>query len=103
MRSALRVAVALFSRGLVAAIPLAASDTPPPTMVVVPGSFQDELGCPGDWQRDCKATALAFDADDDVWQGTFDVPAGAWEYKVALGGSWDENYGANATRNGANI
>jgi pullulanase len=103
MRSALPVAVALFSLGLVAAIPLAASDTPPPTMVVVPGSFQDELGCPGDWQPDCTATALAFDADDDVWQGTFDVPAGAWEYKVALGGSWDENYGANATRNGANI
>ena len=67
---------------------------------MVPGSFQSELGCPGDWQPDCSATALAFDADDGVWQGTFTVPAGDWEYKAALNGSWDENYGANATRGG---
>ncbi|MDX1517806.1 MAG: pullulanase-type alpha-1,6-glucosidase, partial [Woeseiaceae bacterium] len=26
-----------------------------------------------------------------------------WEYKAALNGSWDENYGANAERNGPNI
>ncbi len=74
-----------------------------PSRVVVPGSFQDELGCSGDWQPDCDATALAFDATDDVWQGTFEIPAGSWEYKAALDGSWDENYGANATRNGANL
>ena len=80
-----------------------ASDTPPPGAVVLPGSFQDELGCPGDWQPGCSSTALAFDGDDGVWQATFNLPAGTWEYKAALNGSWDENYGANAIRNGPNI
>jgi hypothetical protein len=34
---------------------------------------------------------------------TFTVPAGAWEYKVALDDSWAENYGTNAQANGPNI
>jgi pullulanase-type alpha-1,6-glucosidase len=76
---------------------------PQPSSVTVAGSLQSELGCPDDWQPDCAATHLAFDADDGVWQGTFSVPAGSWEYKAPLNGSWDENYGANATRDGANI
>ena len=29
-----------------------------------------------------------------VWQGTFSVPAGGWQYKAALNNAWDENYGA---------
>ena len=79
------------------------SHTPAPASVGLPGSFGDELGCPGDWQPDCSATQLAFDAEDGVWQGAFDVPAGSWEYKAALNGSWDENYGAHAQQDGANI
>ena len=31
------------------------------------------------------------------------MPAGTHEYKAALDGSWDENYGLNAQPNGANI
>ncbi len=64
--------------------------------VTIAGSLQDELGCPGDWQPDCAATHLTYDADDDVHQGTFAVPAGSYEYKAALNDAWDENYpGAN--------
>jgi pullulanase-type alpha-1,6-glucosidase len=91
-----------FLAGLAAATALA-SDTPAPSRVVVPGSLQSELGCPGDWQPDCAATGLVLDREDDVWQATFDVPAGNWEYKAALNGTWDENYGLNAARNGGNI
>ena len=40
---------------------------------------------------------------DDVWQGTFDVPAGGYEYKAALNNSWTENYGDHAQSNGGNI
>ena len=80
-----------------------ASDTPAPTSVTVAGSLQSELGCSEDWQPACAATHLAFDADDTVWQGTFNVPAGSWEYKAPLNDSWDENYGLHAARNGANI
>src|SRR5215475_2593516 len=78
-------------------------NTPNPTSVTVAGSLQSELGCPGDWQPDCATTHLAYDASDDVWQGTFMVPAGSWEYKAPLNNAWDENYGLHAVRDGANI
>ncbi len=74
-----------------------------PSSVTVAGSLQSELGCSGDWQPDCSATFLTFDEEDGVWQGVFSVPAGDYEYKAPLNGSWDENYGLNATRDGANI
>jgi Pullulanase X25 domain len=80
-----------------------ASHTPSPTSVTIAGDLQSELGCPGDWQPDCALTHLAFDAGDDVWQGTFSLPSGSYEYKAALDNSWDENYGANALSNGPNI
>ena len=84
------------------------SDSPDPApaepdQVVIAGSLQAELGCTGDWQPDCSETELLFDAGDGVWQRVFDVPAGDWEYKAPLNGSWDTNFGANATPNGANI
>src|SRR5262245_3039496 len=72
-----------------------ADHTPTPKLVVVPGTIQSKLGCSADWQPDCENTALVYNADKDVWEGTFDLPAGAYKYKVALNGSWDENYGLN--------
>ena len=83
--------------------PAAADHTADPTNVTVAGSLQSELGCAADWDPTCAATHLDFDAEDDAWQATFDVPAGGYEYKAALNDAWDENYGANATRDGANI
>ena len=79
------------------------SDTPPPTGVTIAGSLQSELGCPGDWDPACAASGLAYDAGDDAWQATFSLQAGSFEYKAALNGGWTENYGAHATRDGANI
>jgi len=84
-------------------IGVAASGAAAPTSVTIAGSLQSELGCPGDWQPDCAATHLTYDASDDVWQRTFTVPAGSWEYKAPLNDSWDENYGLNAQRDGPNI
>jgi pullulanase-type alpha-1,6-glucosidase len=81
-----------------------ADHTPLPTQVTLVGSLQSELGCPGDWQPECVATGLAPVAGaPGVFRGTFDVPAGGFEYKVALNGSWDENYGAGGAPGGANI
>ena len=54
-------------------------------------------------QASCPQTELVYDAGDDVWQQTFAVPAGSWEYKAALNDAWDENYGAGGERDGANI
>jgi len=83
------------------ASPLAAQVEP--TAVTIVGSLQSELGCPGDWQPDCAATHLTYDAVDLTWQGSWTVPAGSWEYKAALDDSWTVNYGANATPGGPNI
>src|SRR5882762_4874071 len=80
-----------------------AAHTPDPRSVTIAGSLQSELGCPGDWQPACASTHLAFDASAGVWRATFTIPAGSYEYKAALNDSWDENYGANAGANGANI
>lgn len=80
-----------------------ASHTSTPTAVTIAGSLQSELGCSGDWQANCAATHLTYDASDAVWQGMWVVPAGNYEYKAALNDDWAENYGQNATPNGANI
>ena len=73
-----------------------AATTPNPTSVTIAGDLQSELGCPGDWQPECTNTQLAYDAGDDVWQKSFTVPAGAFQYKAALNGNWTESYGKNA-------
>ncbi|GEL96537.1 pullulanase-type alpha-1,6-glucosidase [Cellulomonas terrae] len=70
--------------------------------VTVPGSHNAAMGCPGDWQPDCEEAQLT-KRDDGVYAGTFTIPAGSYEYKVAVGGSWDENYGAGGAPGGANV
>jgi glycosidase len=95
------LALAVVAAGLVGTTAPAASAEP--TSVTIAGSLQSELGCPGDWQPECAVTHLGFDADDDVWQATFALPAGSSEYKAALNGTWDENYGLGAVRDGPNI
>src|ERR1044072_3904106 len=77
-----------------------ASHTPAPLSVTVAGSLQSEAGCAGDWDPGCAVTHLTFDASDDVWQGTFTLPAGNYQYKAALNNTWDENYGRHAVPNG---
>ncbi len=75
-----------------------------PASVGIPGNYQSEAGCPGDWDPGCPATQLAYDANGDIWRNTFSItPAGAYEYKVALNGTWDWNYGLHAQQNGPNI
>ncbi|HEU4941969.1 MAG TPA: glycoside hydrolase family 15 protein, partial [Gaiellaceae bacterium] len=95
--------LALAGAALVLLPAAAASHTPNPSSVTIAGSLQSELGCPGDWQPDCAATHLGYDADDDVWQRTFALPAGSYEYKAPLNDAWTENYGLHAQQDGANI
>lgn len=79
-----------------------AQDTPFESVTLV-GTVQSVLGCEGDWQPECDATYLVFDEEDQLWQATFMLPAGEYEYKVAIDNAWDINYGVNAEANGANI
>ena len=71
-------------------------------MVNIPGTAQTEIGCSGDWMPDCEESALTR-GDDGLWSGTFDIPAGDYEVKVACNGGWDINFGVDGKHNGANI
>ena len=77
--------------------------TPINYSVILAGDFQSELGCPGDWQPDCPLTGLAFYPASNLWKGDFTLPAGNWQFKVTLDGSWAENYGEGGVLNGPNI
>jgi len=84
--------------------PTAQADEPSPDLqVTMPGSHNDEMGCAADWAPDCTAAALARDPLSGLYSATFELPAGSYEYKVTIGATWDENYGANGQAGGANI
>ena len=84
-------AAALVVAGAVAiAAPASAADER--TFAIV-GNLQDELGCPGDWQPDCTATELTATSTAGVYAADFEVPAGTYEYNVAVNDGWDEPYG----------
>ncbi|WP_199424661.1 pullulanase-type alpha-1,6-glucosidase [Actinotalea solisilvae] len=71
-------------------------------LVTIPGDLNSELGCPGDWQPECTAVQLTH-RGAGVYSGAFDVPAGTWQYKIAVGGTWTENYGAGGVAGGDNV
>ena len=71
--------------------------------VALVGDLQSEVGCPGDWDPACTQSELTRVGDTEVFKGTFEVPEGDFAFKVALNGSWAENYGAGGTFNGDNI
>jgi glycosidase len=97
--------------GIAAARPAQPLPAPPthvpkpnsPTSVTIAGSLQSEAGCAGDWDPACATTHLTYDAGDDVWQNTWTLPTGNYEYKATLNDNWDVNYGLHATLNGPNI
>ena len=71
-------------------------------MVNVPGSWQAASGaCEGDWDPACEGSAL-MDNGDGTYSATFTIPAGDYETKVALDGSWGENYGVDGAADGDN-
>jgi pullulanase-type alpha-1,6-glucosidase len=73
-------------------------------VITLPGSFQSELGCAGDWAPDCLASMMFDQNGDGVFQFTTDdLPTGSYEVKVAHNRSWDENYGAGGAPGGGNI
>ena len=97
-------AVMPFAFAILASCALRVSAQTTPASVGIPGNYQSETGCGGDWDPGCPATQLIYDANGDVWKNTFSIsPAAAYEYKVALNGSWDVNYGLHAQQNGPNI
>lgn len=84
-------AALVLTGGLIAVAPAAAADR---TFALV-GSLQSELGCSADWQPECAATELTATGTAGVYEAEFEVPAGSYEYKVAVDDAWTESYGLN--------
>ncbi len=73
-------------------------------IVTIPGSFQSELGCPGDWDPSCMRSWLKdLDGDGTYTFVTTQIPAGSYLAKVTHGLTWDENYGVGGAPGGADI
>ena len=66
------------------------------TIYTVPGSFNSELGCGGDWAPDCLRTLMSdVDGDGVFTFVTTAIPVGSYELKVATNESWNNpNFGA---------
>ena len=76
---------------------------PQPKSVTVAGDLNSEMGCPGDWQPACESAFMSLDPADNIWKLTAELPPGKYEFKVAINGTWDENYGQGGASGGANI
>ncbi len=73
-------------------------------IATAPGSFQSELGCPGDWAPDCLRSWLQDLDGDGIHRITVrGLPEGNYEFKIAIAESWTENYGQGGAPNGANV
>lgn len=73
-------------------------------IATIPGSFQSQLGCPGDWQPDCLQSWLQDPDGDGTYSfSTTSLAPGSYEAKVTINEAWDENYGVGGEPNGANI
>ncbi|NNV07366.1 alpha-amylase family glycosyl hydrolase [Geobacillus sp. C56-T2] len=80
--------------------PVVSAGSPERTVTLV-GTLQDELGHTKEWDPSAAATVM-HDEGDGLYTLTGTLPAGTYEYKIAINGSWDENYGAGG-RNGGNL
>jgi len=70
-------------------------------MVNLPGSYQDVAGCGASWDPACPATAME-EGEDGLFTLTTEIPAGEYEFKVALNGDWTINYGSDGEQDGPN-
>ena len=90
--------------GVILPTPALASHTPDPASVNLAGSVESEAtaGACGDWDPACPASVFTAAGNNVFVFPSALIPAGSYEYKVALGG-WTENYGSNFQQDGPNI
>jgi pullulanase len=79
-----------------------AAERPAPESVSFPGTIGSLLGG-ADWAPDDAAVQAADEDGDGVWTLTATLPAGSYEFKAAVNGTWDENYGLGGAPGGDNI
>ena len=73
-------------------------------LVTFPGSYPEAAGLGGNWAPDNQNIKASDANNDSVWKFVTDkIPAGNYEFKAAVGGSWSENYGVNGAPGGDNV
>ncbi|BAS06954.1 amylopullulanase [Arthrobacter sp. Hiyo4] len=77
-------------------------EAPQPDSVAVAGNLNLQMDC-DEWDPACPQAMMTLDPADNIWRLTVDLPAGQYEYKAALNGNWEVNYGAGGVLNGSNI
>ncbi len=76
----------------------------PPLLVTFPGNYPAAAGLGNDWDPSNEATKGTDDNSDGVYKFVTDaIPAGSYEFKATVGGTWDENYGVNGVPGGPNV
>lgn len=73
-----------------------------PRSVTLSGDFDPLFGEAGHWSTGVRELQLAYDAANNAWKQTLQLPAGTYQYKIVVDGSWDENYGRFGVRDGDN-
>ncbi|EFU43225.1 pullulanase, extracellular [Paenibacillus vortex V453] len=72
--------------------PSAANANSAPSQVTLVGTLQSELGHNTDWDPTAAATTMN-DMGNGEYRFTGHLPAGSYEYKIAIDGDWTESYG----------
>jgi hypothetical protein len=76
----------------------------PGLQVSFPGDYQSAAGLGTNWDPGAPAIVAEDGNHDGVWKlNTSTIPAGDYQYKVALNGTWVVNYGLGGVRDGQNI
>lgn len=70
-------------------------------IVTLAGDLQTGLGAAKDWDPADPGTQMV-KQENGRYKLSGTLPAGTYEYKIAINGSWDENYGSDGERNGPN-
>lgn len=91
------------STNLVTTLPITSGFSPDCLpIVVLAGSFQNELGCVDDWVADCTNAALTYNVVSGLFEGHLYIPPGCYEYRVVLENSWQTSFGQEGIYNGPN-
>ena len=106
----LSLTLGLFAAPFAAPVPIASSvcsvaqaAEPSERAIVLVGDLQTLAGAGAKWAPSDMATRMHDDGNGFYSFTIRQMPAGTYNYKIAINGSWAENYGLNGMADGANI
>ena len=73
-----------------------------PQSVALSGDFDPLFGEAGHWSTDLRELQFDWEPTENTWKRTLQLPAGTYQFKILVNGSWDENYGRFGVRDGDN-